>query len=899
MAVKVSNSELVLKMNNVTDEVIQRVNKYDDYLEALFSDDYSFLREATKTALSFLLSTNYPDLETLAMENYLQSEKLQQIFPSIEEYLNDQFFPLRSKKACSLDLATGSGKSYLLFAITQLALCEEIVDRVLVLCPSLTIEEGLTDKFNHLNSNGALLAILRSINPDFIQPEIINANDTILPNNICIENVHATYSRTGSSIQDSIKNDGEKVLVLNDEAHHIYSGASDSRDKKWLEFLRDENYSFRYIIGVSGTPYYRDRNDEYNQYFLDIIYRFSIKQATEKNIIKKLDPKKFDEFKDDKGYQDIWAVHLKIKEKYGKYLKPLTIVICANIADAIIEWKVLVDFLIERGIPKEEAIKKVIWVTSGLPSSPKDKARIAGIPERNDLSAEQVRKENLLSLKTVDSLESPVEWIVSVAMLTEGWDVKNVFLIVPHTKKAFNSKLLIAQVLGRGLRVPPILKEKVITPLITVSNHEKWTPEIMDLYNEVAELENRLSWGYDERHNHFAFPLYNLEYKPQETTTESKEEEASFPESFGFSDQYRSAEYKQEYTLSGQISYAFEDTEIYETDIAVANLYAYLKDKNERIVQEWSKSILKEKIIKELVDKGYESDFLSKDNYHKVQQAFGPLFRELGKVVPRISQVPDCLKKVEIISFPVQSFSENSLKNHGFLFYTESSKDSFQNEEKILFEEFSSAERKIKILERKREESESENIRIAYDIEIDKLRELSMNIIKVDEPVFKTPLNVLFVSYRPEIEFTNSLLMHIDLFKSFIKSSDQGFYFFPYSYKPDIKGKTHPRQETFNPDFFLKVNDCDDILIVEIKKEKDDNKKNQAKYRDGKRHFENLNEKLGEKGIPDRYYFKFLSPEDNDIANFFQAVQNKKYKQWNSILMNDLQDKLTYYNVTT
>ena len=45
-----------------------------------------------------------------------------------------------------------------------------------------------------------------------------------------------------------------------------------------------------------------------------------------------------------------------------------------------------------------------------------------------------------------------------VSMLTEGWDVQNVFQIVPHEERAFNSKLLIAQVLGRGLRVPDAYK---------------------------------------------------------------------------------------------------------------------------------------------------------------------------------------------------------------------------------------------------------------------------------------------------------------------------------------------------------------------------------------------------------------------------------------------------------
>ena len=57
-------------------------------------------------------------------------------------------------------------------------------------------------------------------------------------------------------------------------------------------------------------------------------------------------------------------------------------------------------------------------------------------------------------LKTVDRQDNPVEWIVSVSMLTEGWDVANIFQIVPHESRAFNSKLLISQVLGRDYVFP-------------------------------------------------------------------------------------------------------------------------------------------------------------------------------------------------------------------------------------------------------------------------------------------------------------------------------------------------------------------------------------------------------------------------------------------------------------
>ena len=59
-----------------------------------------------------------------------------------------------------------------------------------------------------------------------------------------------------------------------------------------------------------------------------------------------------------------------------------------------------------------------------------------------------------MKLKKVNQKGNPVEFIFSVSMLTEGWDVKRVFQIVPDEERAFNSKLLIAQVLGRGLRIP-------------------------------------------------------------------------------------------------------------------------------------------------------------------------------------------------------------------------------------------------------------------------------------------------------------------------------------------------------------------------------------------------------------------------------------------------------------
>ncbi|NUQ82414.1 MAG: DEAD/DEAH box helicase family protein [Bacteroidetes bacterium] len=893
MSISIRNTDLVLKFDD--DAVNDILNKYDTYLEALYNDDYSFHRDAVKSAVGFLLSEKYKTMEDLAKENYLKNPKIKDRYPSKDDYLSDNAIPLRKFKACSMDLATGSGKSFLMFGIAQVMLCEQAIDKVLVLCPSLTIEEGLTDKFKTLNSRKDLVDILKAINPKYVQPEIKNASETILPNDICIENIHATYQRTGSSIQASFKSEGQSVLVMNDEAHHIFSGEADSKDKKWIEFLKDKEYNFKYIVNVTGTTYYGSDN---NDYFNDVIYRFGLKQAVDKGIVKKVDPKTFDEYKDDKGYQQIWAVHQENIKTYGKYVKPISIVVCASIAEVIIEWNELVKFISEKEkISFEEAATNAIWVTSGLPGKDtKDGKAIAPIlsKDKEGRAGESIRKDNLKLLKSVDNPKevNPVEWIISVAMLTEGWDVKNVFQVVPHKQKAFNSKLLIAQVLGRGLRIPQNLKDAIGADKIflKVNNHEKWNHEIQNLYNEILELENRLSWGYDKSRSKYAFKLHNLKYEPKETTKETKKEKAQSPKTFGFNPQRKVSEYKADFQYNS-ISYVFEEKEVYGIDQAVTNLYTYLKDKDPKIAQEYPKGKLKTSIQKELKDKGYENDFLSKENYLSAQQAFGPMFRETGKEVPRVSNVSDALFEINPEHFPSLSFSEDSLKRNGFLFYTEKTIDFYKDDEKTLFKTYTSLDKQIADLTADLSKPDSDKVAIASKIaELASLQtEINKHLQKVDESKFKTSLNSLYVSYTPEIEFAKTLFLNIELVDAFLKSADKGFYGFPYSYKPETKARTHVKNETFNPDFFLKVKGTNDILVIETKKKDDDSNKNKAKYRDGKVHFDNLNKKLEEGKLEERYYFKFLSDDGSDIAAFFQSIKDEKYKIWKSTLMNQLE----------
>jgi len=60
--------------------------------------------------------------------------------------------------------------------------------------------------------------------------------------------------------------------------------------------------------------------------------------------------------------------------------------------------------------------------------------------------------EDLAQLQSVEDDASPVRIIVSVGMLKEGWDVKNVYVIA--SMRSSVSEILTEQTLGRGLRLP-------------------------------------------------------------------------------------------------------------------------------------------------------------------------------------------------------------------------------------------------------------------------------------------------------------------------------------------------------------------------------------------------------------------------------------------------------------
>lgn len=96
-----------------------------------------------------------------------------------------------------------------------------------------------------------------------------------------------------------------------------------------------------------------------------------------------------------------------------------------------------------------------------------------------DSSKTGVEEDRMIQdLLAVENEESPTEIVIHVNMLKEGWDVTNLYTIVPL--RAANARILIEQSIGRGLRLPYGKRTGVNTvDRLNIIAHDKFQ-EIVD-----------------------------------------------------------------------------------------------------------------------------------------------------------------------------------------------------------------------------------------------------------------------------------------------------------------------------------------------------------------------------------------------------------------------------------
>ncbi len=822
------NKDLVLRISPSYNPNRFDPNKYEAFLDALCGDR-EYQKVAIRETIRYFLGGEYKSLKELAEENYHNNPKLQEKYSTFEDFLNHLQLP--DKLSCSLDHATATGKSYVMYGIARILLAEGAVDQVLVLCPSNTIEAGLTEKFRGLSADRALKDLLPA-DSKIANPRIINASNTIQKGDICIENIHATYIKTKSSIEDSLVGKGERTLVLNDEAHHLMS-PSDTALKKWKEFLLDPKYGFKFIVNVSGTCYIGD------DYFTDVIHRFSLRNSIEEKFVKSIRYVAEDSSgNEDEKFQKIYDNHIENKTTKYRMVKPITILVTKDINACERLTNKLIDFLAKKEkISKKQAADKVLIVTSA-----------------------SKHKGNIPILRRVDDKDNPIEWITSVSMLSEGWDVKNVFQIVPHEERAFNSKLLIAQVLGRGLRVPDVYRGN--QPSVTVFNHDKWSSSIKHLVDEVMEIEKRLHSYPVAKKEDYNFDLYNIDYKRNEEEVEYPQEDSFELLKKGYitySSQAEEVEKSTTYVraVSGEqdvkktlIEFKMYSVEEVAHDV-FNRLFIFDQEAETKYSEQFSKGKIAEIIRESLKRIKDESGKVSEANRSHTLAAFG-VIRRKGTKSLRLK-----IEAQELIKINTREIGKNSL-----------GVGSLRRDSTVFYDDYSMSL------------GEAADIKLLKELEGDMSLPRSA-LIKVDNKYnFKTPLNVALASYGPERRFIQELTADqtAKAIDAWIKSLDIGFYSIEYSWR---KGE-HPKQGSFNPDFFLKIGK--DIIVVEIKMDNDVSDENRAKLRYAREHFARVNELQQEQ----KYYFKFLSPGSFDL--FFKAFRNSTYRDFISELEAKLEE---------
>lgn len=827
------NQDLVLRVSLSVDPARFDITQYEPFLDALCGSR-EYQKEAIRTVLRYLLGGRYANLRALAEENFNSNETLRERYGTFAEM--ERHLQLPDQLSCSVDLATATGKSYVMYGIARIMLAEGVVDQVLVLCPSRTIEESLLQKFRALSADATLRDLLPAT-ARVRNPHIINGSESIVDGTICVENFHATLEHVKSSIRDSLRGKGERTLVLNDEVHHVYNppfgqDAISRSLKRWKEFLLDSNFGFRYIVGFSGTCYIG------NDYFADVVYRYSLREAIEQGFAKGIDYVAEDTSQSQhEKFLKIYDNHRENKSARYRKVKPLTILVTRDIATCKRLTDDLIDFLAEKeGIPREEAEKKVLIVTSA-----------------------QEHQANVRALANVDRPDNPVEWITSVSMLTEGWDVQNVFQIVPHEERAFNSKLLIAQVLGRGLRIPDAYRGE--RPIVTVFNHDSWSSRIRHLVEEVMEVEKRLYSYPVNKSPDYHFTLHHLDYSKTQTVEEFEQTgEYDFGKGFvtlisQVSAMERETTYERALSGDRRTKKTLVTYRMYTVDEVAEQIHYRLASIDletegrtnyaERYNLDWLKALIRESLRRV----GESEDRVSEENRQRLYAAFGTLQRGAAKRV-RYQMTPQAVRRLSTSDRPRDSIGVGSLRRgEATVFADENS--------------FSLSDKNVSAL--LEEVRDDETLPRAAWVYVDNVY------------LFKTPLNIVLAERRPERDFIRHLLKkeNAALIDAWIKSTDQGFYEIEYAWR---KGE-HPKRGYFNPDFFIKKGN--DILVIEIKGDEeidDPSDENKGKYRYACQHFEILNQQQNEC----RYYFHFLTPRDYDT--FFQYLRDGNYQSFVSTL---------------
>jgi len=348
-----------------------------------------------------------------------------------------------------LALATGAGKTYIMAALVEY-LREQRVHDVLIVTPSTVVQDKTVANFSEGDAKyieGSLsspfvvtpsnydtwrpnstMATVFSNDAEPVQLFILNVHQLTAPKDTEGDTTGATKDAQRRAFRKFRENSGnlheylrerEDLVIIADE-HHLYSDSAQA----FKAGIRD--LSPAAVVGLTASA----SDDDH------VIFRYPLKRAIQEKYVKRpvlaFRRGGYGAQSEEQQLRDAVAL-LEVKQKhYEAYhrsqpgipeVNAALFVQCADVAHAT----------------------QVAALLRGPEYFGSENAVLQVDNQHDDTQTLQLLRE-------MDQPHSPVRCVVSVNKLKEGWDVKNVAVMV--TLRAMASDVLTQQTMGRGLRLP-------------------------------------------------------------------------------------------------------------------------------------------------------------------------------------------------------------------------------------------------------------------------------------------------------------------------------------------------------------------------------------------------------------------------------------------------------------
>jgi type III restriction enzyme len=402
-------------------------------------------------------------------------------FPTLEDF--EREFP-----SLCFSLATGVGKTRLMGAFIVYLHLAHGINNFFVLAPNLTIYNKLIADFTRNTPK----YVFKGIAEFAQQPPLIITGDN--------------YDQTGAVVQDQPMGFAHDVRINIFNISKINSevrGGKEPRIKRMKEvlgdsyfnhlanlpdlvLLMDESHRYRASAGVrsinelkplfglevTATPFVESTRGPMP--FKNVVMDYPLARAMEDGFVKEpaaVTQRNFDakahapevvekiKLEDGVRLHETTKVELLTyaRENGVKAVKPFMLVIARDTTHAA----QLLAFLESEAFYEGRYQGKVIQVDSSRTGAEEE--------------------EMITRLLAVESVDEPTEIVIHVNMLKEGWDVTNLYTIVPL--RAANARTLIEQSIGRGLRLPYGKRTGVaVVDRLNIVAHDKFQ-EIIDEAN--------------------------------------------------------------------------------------------------------------------------------------------------------------------------------------------------------------------------------------------------------------------------------------------------------------------------------------------------------------------------------------------------------------------------------